>query len=195
MIAVICVNQLLHVEDFTKYDDAMLLGLLKGGDGRAFDEIYRRYWPVLLRHAFRMLREKEACRDVLQDAFVAFWNNVPQLDVQVTLSAYLYGMVRNGVLRALARDQVRLNYLGQLHSEERNARDLTDETVLAHELQQCIDGVIAGMPERMREVYLLRRDEALSHQQIADKLGIGIPTVKYHLQEATKRLREAFGAE
>jgi hypothetical protein len=62
------------------YTDQELTALLKGGDERAYTEIYTRYWPLLFRHSLKMLHDEDQAMDVVQDIFTSLWFNRDVLD-------------------------------------------------------------------------------------------------------------------
>ncbi|GGC33307.1 DNA-directed RNA polymerase sigma-70 factor [Parapedobacter defluvii] len=178
---------------YGKYTDTELFLLVKEGNEPAFAEIYRRYWPTLLRHAQRMLNDEEECRDVLQDVFVKLLNQAPDLELKVSLSAYLHTLVRHRVLDVLDRNKVRLKYLNQLDNEEDNATAMTDDGLLEREVLRLVGEELDDMPVRMREVFELSRTEQLSHREISEKLDISTSTVKFHINHALTRLRARLG--
>src|SRR5690554_4760503 len=114
----------------TKYgslSDMELVDALKKGREQAFTEIYIRYQPVLLRHAQRMLANEEECRDVLQEVFTKFWTIVPDLELRISLSAYLHTLVRNRILDILDHNKVRLRFLHSQITPDKLQTFETDE--------------------------------------------------------------------
>src|SRR5437879_13371925 len=83
---------------YCKITDSELIGLLREGDISAFEEIHRRYYPVLYSHAYRRLPEREEVKDILQEVFTYLWNNRLTLNFELGINAYLYTCVRNKII-------------------------------------------------------------------------------------------------
>ncbi len=73
--------------------DSQLLGLLKTSDKSSFDELYRRYFSTLYTFAYKIVQDKEACRDAVQDIFIWLWENRETLDID-HLKNYLVASVK-----------------------------------------------------------------------------------------------------
>ena len=57
------------------FNDDCLIALLKEGRNDAFDEIYRRYHKGIYQNIFKLVKNKTASEDLVQDTFIAFWQN------------------------------------------------------------------------------------------------------------------------
>src|SRR5436190_18562732 len=86
--------------------DDELLRLMLAGDADAFETLYERRQVGVYRFALRMSGSESVAEDVTQDVFIALMRDGWQYDVtRGSVSAYLYGMARNRVLRRLERDR------------------------------------------------------------------------------------------
>ncbi|SEM37101.1 RNA polymerase sigma-70 factor, ECF subfamily [bacterium A37T11] len=100
-------------------------------------------------------------------------------------------MMRNRAVKHLLtvkKENLALQDLASYLQEMRAHSGPADEAISAQQLQEAIDREVANLPERMRAVFLLRRDEQLSHQEIADRLGISVLTSRTQLKKAVKYL-------
>lgn len=172
---------------YNKLSDDELADLIRGGNPAAFSEIYDRYWEELLRSAYRVLKDKDACMDVLQEVFVWYWIHREGLKLNA-VKAYLLVAVKYQVANYIRSAKVRLKYvertelLGVEESYEENLLEVKEfKAMLAH--------FTADLPERCREVFHLSRNEQLSNKDIAARLGISEKTVEMQITIALKRLR------
>lgn len=166
-----------------------LLKALKEGDHAAFTEIYDRYWGILYIHAWKMLRDEAAAKDVVQDVFISLWTKAVTLHVTGSLSAYLFMAVRNKVLNLIRNNKARTDYIGLFSLYIERSRNSTVEQLHEKELLEAIDEVIRSLPDKMRQVFELSRKEYLSHRQIAERLDISEKTVKRQVSNALQILR------
>jgi RNA polymerase sigma-70 factor (ECF subfamily) len=173
--------------------DQDLTALLKNKDADAYEEIYSRYWLVLYRHAWKMLQEEEEARDVVQDIFLMIWNKSEMLNLAGSLSSFLYAAVRNKVLDLYRRKKVMETHMASLGSFDVETEATTDHLVRIHELSVIIEHEISLLPERMREVFELRRKFHLSYKEIAGEMGISELTVKTQMNKAIKQLKVKLG--
>src|SRR5271156_2657257 len=98
--------------DSPSHSDGDLLRLLSGGDEKAFVEFYRRHQGVVYRFALQMSGKTEIAEEVTQDVFILVMNVGSKYDSERgSVAAFLYGIARNFVLRALERERPYLTVL------------------------------------------------------------------------------------
>lgn len=178
---------------YAAYNDEKLLSLLIDRDKVAFSEIYSRYWPLLYKHAFRMLKEANESEDVVQEVFTKLWHKAPTLQSDVSVGAYLYVSTRNAVLNLFSKNQVHHAYLSDLGQFLDQAQEVTDYRIRENILAKLIEDEIQKLPPRMREVFELKRKQNLSYKEIADVMNISELTVKTQMNKAISTLRNRFG--
>ena len=173
--------------------DQELLVLLKKGHQEAFSVIYDRYWPLLLNHSRRMLSDDEEVRDVLQEVFSGLWKSAETLEINSSLSSYLYALTRNRVLNVIAHRKVRNMHVYSLAEFMQNGHVETDHLVRTREFARIIESEIAVLPKKMRLIFELSRKEHLSYKEISEKLSVSENTVKKQISNALKILRLRLG--
>lgn len=177
------------------YTDEQLLHQMKQDDQDAFTLVYRRYWEGLFLTAAKVLRSKEEAGDVVQDVFLALWNRRHDLNINGSLEAYLQTSARYKAIEFIRKNLVRRDYLALLAELAVNTSSLSPELqVQFKEVEQIIHSTVAQMPPKMQEVYLLSRQQQLTHKEIAEKLGISVETVKKHIQHALQLIKTAIAA-
>lgn len=174
---------------FRNASDAELVALLKDGNEAAYAEIYHRYKGPLFLHAYRMLQDDEEAMDIVQETFATVWSRHDNLTIRTSLDAYLYGAIRNRILKFIAHQKVISKYTDSLNHFLDEGVATTDEKVREKELIQLIEKEIANLPAKMREVFELSRNGELSYKQIAEQLNISDKTVKKQVNNALRILR------
>lgn len=169
--------------------DMELMVLLSSGDQLAYTEIFERYSRLLVAHAYRLLGDKDEAGDVVQDVFMVLWQNGSSLELKTSLSSYLYVAVRNRVLNRMSHAKVVAKYADSILEFMENVNIASDEVFLAKELEKLIESEIAALPEKMREVFLMRKEQELSYVEISERLGISDKTAKQQVHNAVKILR------
>src|SRR5947199_1123365 len=99
------------VADACESDDQQDLKLIRaiaGRDRQAFEQLYYRHSPRLGRYLMRLLRQREAVEEVLNDVMLVVWQNAARFDPSLSrLSTWLFGIAHNKALKALASVKAR----------------------------------------------------------------------------------------
>ena len=89
---------------YKQYTDAQLSALLAQDDRAAFDAIYDRYWQVMYDHAYKRLRNKHQCQEIIQDVFIDLWLRKGQVDIN-NIKPYLLTAVRFQVYKLVSKEK------------------------------------------------------------------------------------------
>lgn len=163
--------------------------LIKADDHTAFALMFHQYKEVLFRHAFQILRDMDETEDIVQELFTEIWEKRAQLSENANVPSYLYRSVRNKVLNKLNHEKVIDKYLNHVIHTNPHFHKQTESWILEKELRTIIEGEIAKLPERMRQIFQLSREEGLSHKEIAALLNISEGTSKLQVSNALKILK------
>lgn len=180
--------------EYIKYNDGLLLELIKKGDRRAFEVIYKRHWEYLYTSAYCILRDRETSMDVVQEVFVWFWENRDRWNI-TTSRSYLNSAVKYKVANVIRRGRIRESVFSDVAERMQTIASVAsaEEEVELMELKQIIREFTMHLPLRCREVFQLSRFEHLSNKEIAEKLGISEKTVENQITIALKKLKATLG--
>lgn len=179
---------------FSTYTDEQLLLSLREGEEGAFTEIYNRHWEQMALYVLKVIRSREEARDIVQEVFVSIWRRRQELVISGTLIAYLLRSVRNLSIRYIERNLNRYQFLDILSDHVNHLTGLSDVNLVElKQLEDRVDKAISALPPKMREVYILSRQENLSYREIAQKLGIAETTVKKQVSNALKNIKNDLG--
>lgn len=169
-------------------DDA-LVEMIRRDDAGAFEAVYNKYAAQLFHAAHAILKDREACEDIIQELFTDLWTKRHHLRI-LHLKAYLFAATRNNVLMTIRSGKVKVD-ISELEQlvEQSTAADVVTEK----ELLQCIDRNVAQLPQKCRTIFILSREQKLSHKEIASYLNISSKTVENQMTIALKRLRSSLG--
>jgi RNA polymerase sigma-70 factor (ECF subfamily) len=174
--------------------DTALIARIRAGDETAYEQLFRRYYRELCRHASRLDPALGTGEEIVQEVFSRLWLRRERLPEVQSLAAYLYKAVRNFALnqhqRAGTADRWRHAKLLELHDEPAEAPG-ADARVRSAELAAAIERAIEQLPPRCREVFLLRRQEGLTSMEAAQRMQIAPKTVEIQMGNALRLLRKA----
>lgn len=170
--------------------DAVIVNQIISGDMKAFKMLFDDYYEKLAYFAFQYLKDKDSAEDVVQELFSNLWINRHKLSVQKSISAYLYGAVRNACLNQLKHRKVKEAYF----STSMTSMDYDSyipNKIDAEMLDQLIQSCISALPAERQKIFLLSREQDLKYKEIAEKLGISVKTVEAQMGKALRFLRES----
>jgi len=166
--------------------DIRLLALIKTGDRDAFEIIYNKYWSKLYLSAFNLLRDAQACEDIIQDILVQLWLRRESVAIDC-LSSYLHTAVRYQVFNLIRSGKVKRFFMEQF--EEPVSSENIDDLLTEKDLKKLLNERVYSLPAKCREIFLLSRNNHLSNREIAAILNIAPKTVENQLTIAIRRLR------
>lgn len=173
-----------------KNDDKLLL-LLADGNEEALKYIYEKYWQRMFMSAYQILKDREACEDIIQEIFIQLWQRRESITITSSLAAYLFAATKYQVFHHIRKSADRPALFEGL--EDRFLSEAPDIPFYAKELQQMINAAVDSLPEKCREIYKLSREQQLSYKAIAGQLQISTKTVENQISIALRKLREALG--
>jgi RNA polymerase sigma-70 factor (sigma-E family) len=169
----------------------------------ALTALYRAHWRSLVRLAYLLVRDQSAAEDVAQDAFISMHRRWRRLDRPDQALAYLRTSVVNGSRTAHRRRAVRERWtasggptrLDPAPRGDTAAEPSAEDVVVARDERCAVTQTLLGLPQRQREVLVLRYHLDLSEQQIASTLQISPGAVKSHAHRGLAALRRALAAD
>lgn len=175
------------MKTYSEYSDEHLFSLVQGGDNRAFEALYERFFPLLYVHACRKLNDTQDAKDMVQDTFATLYQKKESLEKIDNFSGYLYVLLKNKILNFLEKQNVRGNYLETLDFQ--HSHSTVEHYIFEKELRSQIEEGIDLLPEKMRLVFEMSRFAYLSHKEIGEQLNISDKTVKRQIVNALKIIR------
>lgn len=177
-----------------KEKDLKLVMAVNDNNADAFKLLFDRHWNRIYHLALKKLPAEEDASDVTQEVFYIIWRNRGYLDVTKNFGAYLNSMLRHKIYDFYAHKNKLPVFIPLDEHEDYWDENFQNSEVEDYiELNQLINQEVQAMPEKMREVFLLSRYENLTAQQISEKLGISVQTVRNQISTALKRLKNRFG--
>ncbi len=166
--------------------DKTLIKQLKKGNRLAFNQLYERHWDAMYQASYRLLRDQELAKDVLQEVFFDLWTRRESLGLK-NVSGYLYRAVRFQSLKQLRRAPL----LDIHHEYFANvlAINNTQQQLDVDQLEKTLTASLDELPPKYKEIFELSRFQNLSNKEIADRLELSQRTVDWYLHTVLKHLK------
>ena len=169
------------------WTDEQLLAQALAGDEDAFTALYRRRQGPIFRFALHMSGSTHMAEEVTQDVFIFLLQRGGDFDpARGALGAYLFGVARNYVRRALERSYSE-NALSTSVDDEGPAlmtESDPSEGIARNQTSTAVWKAVLSLPEHYREVVVLCDLQELSYAQAAEAMGCAIGTIRSRLHRA-----------
>lgn len=175
--------------DYDQQDpDAALMPRIATGDSAAYRTLVDRHADRLLAFAFRLLGDRAAAEDVVQDTYLSLWRKAGDWTPRARVSTWLYRVARNAALDRLrrARPSVDVDQTILIDDGPRPDHGL-DEAATVSTVRAALD----ALPERQRAAIVLVHYEGLSGAEASSVLDITVEALESLLARGRRTLRRA----
>ncbi|CAN5353965.1 RNA polymerase sigma-70 factor [soil metagenome] len=164
---------------------------LTQGDEKAFECLFKLYYPRLTLFANRFLNDLPAAEEIVSDVFVLLWEKGHEINFTGTISAYLFKTIQNRCLNYLKHQKTESLYVNYLQRKR-----LMDEVIYAaespcleKEMAAQISKALESLPEKCREIFMMSRFEQMKYKEIARQLNLSPKTIERQIGIALEKLR------
>ncbi|MFD2966383.1 RNA polymerase sigma factor [Sphingobacterium bambusae] len=171
-------------------DDKQLLEGIISSRQLAFSTFFHSYWKDFYSYVQRIVNDDDESIDILQDTFATLWENREKLAHVQSLKGYVYTIIHHKAVASIKNNIKLRNLKDELYAYFPQHDDRLIHEVNARELATLIQEEIQKLPPRMREIFLLSRNEQLSYREIAQQLAISENTVKKQVSLSLKQLKQ-----
>jgi RNA polymerase sigma-70 factor (ECF subfamily) len=175
--------------ELDKISDNLLVTRIRHNDKDAFKSLYNRYSMKIYFFSLKYLGNNVEAEELVQSVFINVWENRETLDATISVKNYIYKAAVNYIYNYLKKKAIRTRYIeseinkGEIHS------NLTYEQVFFHDLERSINSIVETLPSQQQKIFLLSRNEGLSHNEIARKLDLSVRTVENQMYRALKIIK------
>jgi RNA polymerase sigma-70 factor (ECF subfamily) len=164
---------------------------MKDDDKSSVDELFTYYYPRLYHFSQSLLKIETYIDDILQEVFVKLWLNRNKIKNVETFNAYIFTITKNEILNL-----IRSNLRDQTFKDKLFVRSVAEEYQTTtkfefDEIKSSIERIVAGLPEKRQQIFVLSRRDGLSNKEIAQQLNISSKTVEDHITHAIKYIKNA----
>lgn len=156
-----------------------------------FESFYKENYQSFFLMACKYLKSPVQAQEIINDVFVKIWEDAEKITIQSSLKSYIYRAVINRSINALNKQKREIQNQRELAYLPQETYELRE--IEANELKVKLYKAIDDLPQQCKRVFLMSRFDDMKQQEIADKLGISIKTVKNHITHALKELRKSSG--
>ncbi|MGM5469991.1 RNA polymerase sigma factor [Flavobacteriaceae bacterium LMO-SS05] len=147
-------------------------------------DLFLKHYEELCLYSYTYLHSMDEAEDVVQDIFVKILTLENRNEI-LNLKSYVYAMVRNHSLKKIKK----LSKIISLNEENSTTLSSYEDLIINKELNLKVQKALEDLPPQTKNVFVLCVLENLKYESAAEKLGVSINTIKYHLKKSFKLLR------
>jgi RNA polymerase sigma factor (sigma-70 family) len=169
---------------------AVLLSAVQNGDQDAFAKLYDQYSAAIHGVVLRIVGSNDMAEEVLQDAFVKIWRASRSYDATKGRAfTWMVNIARNTAIDLVRTAQYRNN--DGIRTLDKHVYRMGSDEERARMDHLGMDKVLGKLKPELREMIDLAYYQGYSQQEIADRTGIALGTVKSRTRAALLQLKEA----
>lgn len=159
------------------------------GDHAAFRKFYDSFYLKVYRFARFFLSDEDDCKAVISEVFCIIWEKRMLLPDVNNMEAYLYKIIRHEAFHYLKKEKnTNLISLDDMPIELSVEPSRIDDELIEQEMMDVLKKAINTLPERCKLIFLMVREQKLSHKEVADILSITPGTVEVQMNIAIRKL-------
>lgn len=170
-------------------DEPALVARIKRGETVAYDTLVRRYLRRAYAVANRMVGNDADAEDVVQDAFLRALNKIEQCAAGRTFGPWFFRVLITQALNHRRSRKVRTTE--ELSDTMHGGGEAADVLTERNELRDRFAASLAELPEMQRTIVQLSDVEGYGSTELATMLDMPAGTVRWHLHQARRTLRES----
>lgn len=176
--------------------DRALVARVRNGDTRAFDLLVRKYQHKIIGLISRYVHDWSECEDVAQEAFIRAYRAIGAFRGESAFYTWLYKIAVNTAKNHLVAqgrrppaEDIDADTAVQVDSGARLRDEATPEHELARQqMEQTVFSTVEALPEELRVAITLREVDGLSYEEIAERMGCPIGTVRSRIFRAREAI-------
>jgi len=175
----------------TIVDTEEIIRRLKRDDKVALDELFGYYYPRLYQFSKSILKIDNEIDDILQEVFVKIWLNRQKIGNAETFNAYIFTITKNEVLNLIRKNLRDHTFRDQLFLRSVAEEYQPENQLEFEEIKAGIDQIVAKLPEKRQQIFILSRTNGLSNKEISAQLNISEKTIEDHITHAIKQIKRS----
>lgn len=169
-------------------EDDAIVGMFSDDPETALRYVFDKYYHPLHAIASSYLHDPETAKDIVQQLFIRLWEEQKIGTIKSNLKAYLQKSIRNACINYLAQQKTRIKK--RFHIPPQEEIDQALDFLLDQEEQKIFSRALASIPRQSRKAMELVYFSDQSYKTAAASMNISINTLKTHLKNALRKLKE-----
>ena len=177
----------MEIADYIVADDHRLVELVLKGDDVAFEYLFNRYRDAIRRLFVSRLGGVNDADDLLQETFIKVYINLARYSPDYTFGQWVYTIARNTFIDFMRR-KTDEESIDERFTSPAATSPTPEERVINQQQRVQFEAYLNRLTPRYRQLIVMRFFDELSYEEIAQKLGLPMGTVKTQIHRARSRM-------
>lgn len=156
-------------------------------DSGSFKKVFDKYYDNIRNFLYYRSGSIEVAEDLIQDVFLKLWENREKIREE-SVGGYLYTIAANLIKNHYRRNEISYHFLNSL--TQKHNTESPEYLLELQEFDRHLQQVLAKMPEKSRDVFLMNRIDGLTYADIAGRLQLSVKAVEKRMHKALSFLKE-----
>lgn len=167
-----------------------IVASVAAGNHHAFRKFYDLYYLKVYRFVYYFLQDTNDCETVVSDIFCLLWEKRGLLSNVENIDAYVYQISRHQSFHYLKKkkNEQFVSFDDLFVETPFTANNSVEDALTEKEMMQVYWFAVGKLPERCKEVFLMVREEKLSHKEVSDIMGITPGTIEIQMNIAIRKI-------
>jgi RNA polymerase sigma-70 factor (ECF subfamily) len=199
--------------------DLQVLEEIKSGKVNAYEFIYERYYKFIQYHCFMSIKDQQIAHDLATEILTKVYLNIDKYKTQYTFNSWVWSIVRNHLVDHVRKSKLEpvnhnLNSLIQsfesndsenyktltvhysdLSSDDQNPEEIVQDKNIDNARKEFVKNLLGNISEKERMILVHYYFDDMSYEEIAEKLDIGLSSMKVTLMRAKEKLKNRIGSK
>lgn len=174
-------------------DDQHIIFQLKQDQVSALEVLHKKYAYQLYKVCRNFYLTHEDAEELVQDVFIKIWDRRDEIKLGFSFRSYLFTIAKNDILKFSRKKVLSCTIDNYMHEHAPQTHQDGENMMIYKETESYVAAIINSLPPQKQKIYILSRLEGLSHEQIAEKLGLSVRTVENHTYQTNLLLKKKMG--
>lgn len=180
------------------YNERDIVLRIQQGDKDVFRIIYDIYYKRIQLYAISYVNDADIAEDIVQDLLFHLWEIRNDIQINTSLSSYLYKAIHNRCIAYLRHKKVIARYQERHLLKIKEAEilnqaysDFSFDGIQANEIKEIQERILNFLPAKTKKIFQLSRNDDKNNKEIANAMNLSIKAVEYHITKALKTFQLA----
>ncbi len=170
--------------------DIILIERLKSGDSTAFNLLINNYKNKLYGYLLRLCKDVDTAEDLFQETIIKTWKGIKKYNEKNRFSSWLFSIAHNTAIDSIRKSKQKVELIDTNDIEKGDENANLQQEYEIKEMSSIIEKIIEKLPEKQKQVFLLRQHGGMKFKEIAKMLDEPLNTVLSHMNYAVKKIKK-----
>ncbi|MGD8780614.1 MAG: RNA polymerase sigma factor [Ignavibacteria bacterium] len=170
--------------------DTILIERIKSGDSAAFNLLINNYKNKLFGYLLKLCKDVDAAEDLFQETVIKTWKGLKNYNEKNRFPSWLFSIAHNIAIDNIRKNKTVIKNFDPAEIEKSEEKVDLQKEYEENEMKNIINSIVEKLPDKQKQVFLLRQHGGIKFSEIAEMLNEPINTVLSHMNYAVKRIKK-----